>query len=170
MEKDIRFIKAGPVRPFGRPLAESPGFWIASLFPPLLALGGGLAAFRSRRRRSNSFYFRSKEAFGRFRAALRRARRLVKTGELPAFYAGLQSALLNYLADKSGLSPSGLVWDDADRYLVDKNISEELRQELRKNWDLVDLARYGLPTGEDAEPLDVAKKVEETIRKVNKSL
>ncbi len=170
VEKDIRFIKTGPVYTGSKLLVANPGFWIAFVFPPILALIGALTAFRDRRRQTHSSYFRSKEAWARAKRQLRHSRRLIKSGDDAGFYAALQSSLLGYLSDKSGLSSSGLLWEDIDRFFEARSVSPELRQTIKGLWDTLDMARYGLSPGENGDRASVLKELESTLKKVEEVL
>lgn len=168
VEKDIRFIKSGKIRPLRMPLGRNIGFWLLGALPPLFALTAAITVFQSRRRQQRAGFYRSKEALSRAKKDLKKAKKLLNDADSNPFYGSLYAALVGYLANKLGLSASGVVWKDIEERLLQKNVDDELRTRVREIWDETDMARFGITTFSIEDKQKSLVKTEDVLTRLNK--
>jgi hypothetical protein len=171
VEKDIRFIKnTGRIKPISPPLFRRGLFIMFNLFPPLFAFVALLIRHQSSLRVKNAALYRSKGAERQAMKQLKTVKKSIKDPHPIAFYNALHTALSGYLADKLALSASGLLWDDVDRRLQEKNISADLRGRIRSLFDEADMARFATSSFTD----DVREKsltdIQHVIGELEKAL
>ena len=142
MDKDIRFIKTGKVRPWSTPFYRQPLFFLINLIPPLFAFVAFLVRRKSLMRVEKASEYRSKEAHRKARKEIAKARKLINTAGAAAFYEAIHAAVAGYLADKFGMSASGLLWDEVDRHLEGAKVGAAIRSEIRNIFDQADMARF----------------------------
>lgn len=142
LEKDIRFIKQGKVAPAKPPLLFRPGFYILNSLPLLFALGAVLTRWRHRIQTTHASIFRIRGAKKMAQKKLRAARKLMADPNPVPFYDALHDAIISYVADKLELSPHGIIWEEVDRRLGEKGLSEETRAVLRTVKEESDVIRY----------------------------
>jgi hypothetical protein len=170
VEKDIRFIKSGTLKPVGVPLASNPIFWVLTFMPPLFALGAALSTYRSVERRRRAGFYRSKEAYGVAKKNLKRAKNLLTHPDSNEFFGTLYSVLVGFLADKLGISESGAVWNEIDFRLKHHNVGDDLRAQVRSIWDETDMARFGITNFSKEEKLKSLEKTEGVLTQLSKIL
>lgn len=170
MEKNIRFLKPGKVRPMSAPLYRQPFFLILNLIPPLFALVAFLTRRQSLLRVERAAEFRSKGALKAARKQLGKARKMSSSADAIVFYGAIHAAVAGYLADKLGLSVSGLIWDQVDQRLLAKNTDAALRSELRDIFDQADMARFATPSFSDESRDAALKRAEKALERLNEVL
>jgi hypothetical protein len=143
LNQDIRFLKAeaglAPARP---PLPMRALFAWLQLLPLLFAVSGAAAAWRRAALARDPAAVRARRAH---RAAGRRlagASAPAKRGESLAVHAAVQEALAGYLADKWGVSPSGLTLTGIRERLLADGIPGDAVARLVRFWEDADLIRY----------------------------
>ena len=173
VREEIRFIHVGDprLRPAGRRLVETAGFWLV-LLAPAAALGGA-AAFRRRRDRleGDVAYARTRRAGRMARKRLARAKSLAQ-GDPREFHGEVAGALLGFLADKLNVAEASLVREDASRMAQRRGVSSGTLERLFACLDECDRQRFA-PAGaaqEDPEAVlqraasimgDLAKELDE---------
>lgn len=173
VREEIRFIHVGNprLRPAGRRLVETAGFWLV-LLAPAAALGGA-AAFRRRRDRleGDVAYARTRRAGRMARKRLARAKSLAQ-GDPREFHGEVAGALLGFLADKLNVAEASLVREDASRMAQRRGVSSGTLERLFACLDECDRQRFA-PAGaaqEDPEAVlqraaslmgDLAKELDE---------
>lgn len=173
VREEIRFIHVGDprLRPAGRRLVETAGFWLV-LLAPAAALGGA-AAFRRRRDRleGDVAYARTRRAGRMARKRLARAKSLAQ-GDPREFHGEVAGALLGFLADKLNVAEASLVREDASRMAERRGVSSGTLERLFACLDECDRQRFA-PAGaarEDPEAVlqraasimgDLAKELDE---------
>jgi len=170
VEKTIRFIKDGPVKPVGPAVYLRGTFILMNLIPPLFALVSLITRRRSEIRRLRAGEYRYQKAYTQAAKMLRLAKRELNNTDPAPLYTAISAAVSNYLADKFDLSASGLIWDDLDRRLTEKGISAELKKSLREILDEADMARFATSSFASADrqqrlkdTIALLKKMEEVL-------
>jgi hypothetical protein len=121
--QDIRFIKSDVrlqprgARPYGTGM-----LWGVTLFP-LLLLGGAIVYRRHLDRLAGDVaYARNRRANRLAMHRLHRAKGLIGTKTEKEFYAEVARSLLGYVADKLNTSAAGLISEEAERQLRERNV------------------------------------------------
>lgn len=170
MEKDIRFIKAGKVRPIRPPLYMQPLFSIFSFIPPLFAFVAFLSKRQTVLRVEKAAEFRSKGALKVARRELQKARKSVKSSDPASFHTAIHKAVSGYLADKFFLSSAGLIWDEVDQQLNKNKVTVELRNEIRNIFDQADMARFATSSFTDETRDETLASAELVLKKLDEVL
>jgi len=142
--KDIHFIKEVKLRlvPLNyRPYAAS-WFWATLIFPALILAAAFGFRYHTDKMASNVEYARRRKANKIARERLREARQFLKKGNLPEFYAATSKGLLGYLADKTNNAAAGIVRDDVEAILAERNVEPSLKDDLLKLIDEADFRRF----------------------------
>lgn len=142
LEKDIRFIKQGRLKPVRAPLLQRPSFYIFNSLPLLFGLGVVITRWRSQVRETHASLFRFRGARRGAQKRLKRARKLITEADPIAFYGALYEAIAGYIADKLGVSAHGLVWEEVDQRLRDRGVGDQLRYQLRIIKEEADMVRF----------------------------
>jgi len=154
LAKSIHHIKTEPLLAGdGERFPRSPSFWIALALPwPLLA---GAWSWRKRRNAisADRVGHRARGAGKNARRSLREASAARSAGDLESFHEALAKGLRGYLADRLGVSASGLSDEDIDLRLAGGGIDDSLRGEIRGLLSECDFARFA-PGSFDTERLD----------------
>ena len=147
---EIRFIHVGEprLRPTGRRLVDTAGFWLVLLVPP--AALGGAAAFRRRRDRleGDVAYARTRRAGRVAKKRLARAKSMVRDAhdDPREFHGEVAGALMGFLADKLNVAEAGLVREDASRAARERGVSPDTLERLFACLDDCDRQRFA-PAG-----------------------
>ena len=151
VREEIRFIHVGEprLRPAGRRLVDTAGFWFVLLVPA--AALGGAAAFRRRRDRleGDVAYARTRRAGRIAKKRLARARSMAQ-GDPREFHGEVAGALLGFLADKLNVAEASLVREDASRAACERGASPETLNRLFACLDDCDRQRFA-PAGTPRE-------------------
>ncbi len=170
VEKDIRFVKTGKLKIAGPPIYLRGPFLLFSMIPPIFALGAAITRRREAHRVMNPTEYRSRRALKAALRNLKKAKKLIASPDPNLFYSALYAALSGFLADKLGLSASGLLWEDLDRRLAERNVPSDTRGAVREIFDVSDLARFAT----SSLPLEVRERslagVDRILRQLNKIL
>lgn len=152
---EIRFIHVGEprLRPAGRRLVDTAGFWLVLLAPPV-ALGGA-AAFRRRRDRleGDVAYARTRRAGRVAKKRLARAKSMAHD-DPREFHGEVAGALMGFLADKLNVAEASLVREDASRLAHERGVSPGTLERLFACLDDCDRQRFA-PAGAPREAPDV---------------
>jgi len=168
--KDIHFIKEEKLRliPVNyRPYATS-WFMAALIFPALVLAAAFGFRYHSDKMASNVEYARRRKANKIARERLKEAHQFLKKGELPDFYAAISKGLLGYLADKTNNSAAGIVRDDVEAILVDRNVEPSLKDDLLKLIDEADFRRFAPGEMRAEEAKAFYQKTAELLAKLEK--
>ncbi len=170
LERDIRFIKQGPVRPVAPPLYLRGWFIMANLIPPLFAF----AALLVRRQRDHKIEradeYRSRSALRQARRELVRARKAVHATDPAEFYGFIQGSLTGFIADKIGAAAAGLTRDDIERALSSGGLDEAARASVRDLLDRADMARFATSSLETDDRVGALEQAEAALKSMGKSL
>lgn len=142
MARDIRYLKTSlPFTPASPPL---PGWlWLLGFGLPPLALAGlwGWQRWQDRLAADPRFA-RRLGADKSARQALRQARRARLRRDAKGFYGQLIQAVNGYLADRLGLSRSGVTQREILQLLRQRRADAVLLDELARLWEECDFARF----------------------------
>jgi hypothetical protein len=125
--QDIRFIAKAtlPFRPLQEVLYTQPWFFMAAAAPLLALL---LAFFYERHQEklsTNIAYARSRKAGSMAQKQLAAAKKLLQKNEEKNFYAEVQRALMGFLGNKLNVAEAGLITDEVERILKEKQVDAE---------------------------------------------
>ncbi len=142
LDRDIRFIKNGRINSLQPPIYLRVTFYIL-IFLPVLFAGASLAVrLRSSHRAENSGFYRSKDALHAARKEFKKASALTNSPDPEPFYRAVQTAVAGFLADKFGVSASGLLWEEVEQKLAAKKVPAPLIKSVRDIFDQADMARF----------------------------
>ncbi len=169
LRQDIRYLKPAP-EAFG--VAGSPfyrsGLFYASLALPLL-WNLGLIVYR-RKQQSEAAHagmWRARRAQKMAQGRLKQAQKKARTASMD-FYEETAGALYRYVADKLGVSPSGLTSQSIQAMLEEHDIPESLGLAYIKTLEACEFARFtpGERSGAEMEKLlDRAEKIIVSLEK-----
>ncbi|NTV53518.1 MAG: protein BatD, partial [Candidatus Firestonebacteria bacterium] len=162
MAKDIRYLKlAVPLT--GADRAWPPEFWITGfLLPPLLLAGIWFWRRRLDRLAADPVYARKRAAGRSARAALHQAHLARNRKDAQGFYTALSQALMGYLADKLGLSRSGVTQREIVRRLSQAGGVENKVAQLTELLDECDFARFA-PGDREAAAMEKHETLAENL-------
>lgn len=145
LTRDIRYLKAGPMRgPLSRGLESFAGLGAAHALPFLALLGAAGASWRRRRLEADPAGLRARGAAAKARAALAAAQ-----GAGPqAAPAAAAAALAGFVADRHGVSAAGLTLKSALALL--SGSAEPARALYAEAWRAAEAARFAPPGAADA--------------------
>jgi len=153
LRQDIRFIRLGSLelRPSGRSLFLSAGFWIFALLP----LSGIVGAVGLRRHQDllagDVAYARGRRAGRIAKKRLAEARRLAEGDDVRAFYAEVARAMRGFVADRLNLAEAGLQMTDLESALSGASVPSATRDDLRALLDHCDRQRFAPPGADSGE-------------------
>ena len=142
--QDIRFISTAAL-PFKKINAV---FYAQPLFLTILALplAALLAAFVYQRHQeklsTNIAYARSRRAGGMAQKQLASAKKLLQKNEEKEFYAEVQRALMGFLGNKLNIAEAGLITDEVERILNEKQVKAEVIHEYLDCLHACDFQRF----------------------------
>jgi hypothetical protein len=163
LRQDIRFLKPVPEE-LGRsskPFYRS-GLFFATLLLPFL-WNVGLVAYRLKRQSetAQAGLYRRRRAQRVAQQGLKQARKLARA-ESGDFYEETAASLYRYVADKLGVSPSGLTTQSIGSVLEERQVPESIRSDFIAAIEACEFARFtpGERSREDMEVLlDQAEKI-----------
>jgi hypothetical protein len=162
MAKDIRYLKlqvplTGQTPP--RPLE----FWLAGFGLPALGLAGiWLWRRRQDKLAADPVYARRRAAGRSARAALHQAHLARNRKDAQGFYSALSLSLMGYLADKLGLSRSGVTQREIVRRLLLAGGEEKKVTQLTELLDECDFARFA-PGDREAAAMEQHEALAESL-------
>jgi oxygen tolerance protein BatD len=154
---DIRYIKLSSRRIEDQGVIPySGGGFLALLAAPLLA-NMSLLVYRQRRiaRAGSESLLRRRRAGRVARKRLGKARSHLAPGQSRQFYQDLAAAMTSYLADKGGVSPSGLTYDRIEEILSERGVQPETGRRFRRCLETCDFARFA-PAASGKEEMERA--------------
>jgi hypothetical protein len=168
LERDIRFIKNGHVFPLRRPIYQRVTFYVLILLPILFAGTALLVRWRNSHRSENQGFYRSKDALQLARRELKKASALINAPDPEPFYRAVQTAVAGFLADKFGLSPSGLRWEDVEQKLATNKVPATLVRSVREIFDQADMARFATSSFSEQSRADVLVNAKAVLASLEK--
>ncbi len=170
IERDIRFLKTGKVRPISQPFYRQPFFLFLNFLPPLFAFVAFLSRRQSLLRVERAVEFRAKGATKAAKKGFAKAKKLLKTSDATLFYGAIHGAVAGYLADKMGVSALGLLWDQVDVWLTSQHVDPSLRSEIRDIFDQADMARFATSSFSDDARESALTRAEQALDRLSEVL
>ena len=164
LRQDIRYLKPVPARlgETSSPFYRSGLFYLTLALPVLWNLG--LVVYRKKKQSEAAQVglWRFRRARKAAQERLKQARKFARSTSMD-FYEETAGALYRYVADKLGVSPSGLTAQKISVMLEDRGVPESLRTEFLKTVEACEFARFtpGERTREEMESL--LERAEKTI-------
>ncbi|MEX2048145.1 MAG: BatD family protein [Gemmatimonadota bacterium] len=172
LREDIRFIRLGDpgLRPVGRNLLGSAGFWIFALLP-VAGIGGAVALRRHRDLLEGDVaYARGRRASRVARKRLAQARGLAAVTDTRAFYAEVARALRGLVADRMNVAEAGLLTADLDARLAGRGVEAGVSAEVRACLDHCDRQRFAPPGTDPEEKARFLERVGDVMTRLDKAL
>lgn len=143
LKEDIRYLKPAPspARPFNQKL-DLLALGAFNLLPLLLLAGSGGFRLSKERDLKNPEGARSRKALTQARERLKKARQHLQDSDPNLYLRTVSSAVAGYVADKLGVSKTGLALDDAARELEGRRVDQKNIQGLRELWEIADRGRF----------------------------
>jgi hypothetical protein len=170
LERDIRFIKTGRVYSLEKPIYQRVTFYMLLLLPVLFAGAASAVRWRTSHRAENSGFYRSRGALAVARKRLKKASALMPSPDPVPFYDAIHTAVAGYLADKLGISVSGLMWPDVEQKLMARNIPPTLLRSVRDIFDQADMARFAASSFADDRRPQTLSEAKELLTSLEKQL
>ncbi len=163
--EDIRYIKENPqaLNRAARPMSAGTVFWLVH-FLPVFSVGGALLYRRHKGRlMSDTAYARLRGAGKRFEKNMKQASRAAKAEDYAACYAALDRALNHFIGDKLNVEPVGMLTENIDQFLNEKQLPEDIRDGVRECLEHFSFVRFAPQTGADAE---TTKRYHKKVKKL----
>jgi hypothetical protein len=138
------------------------------LLPILFAGTALLVRWRNSHRSENQGFYRSKDALQLARRELKKASALINAPDPEPFYRAVQTAVAGFLADKFGLSPSGLRWEDVEQKLATNKVPATLVRSVREIFDQADMARFATSSFSEQSRADVLVNAKAVLASLEK--
>ncbi len=164
---DIRYIHTTPLTDTVTPSIitfASVGFWLCYLVPFLMAVLLFIIFRRQIRENADLTRLRYKKASKVAQKRLRKAKKLLDENQKEAFYEEIERAAWTYLSDRLSIPTAELNKENIATILRDKNINEELIQEVVQLLSTAEFARYAPAMA--GEPKQVYETTAKLINKL----
>lgn len=151
--KDIYFIKEENLNLFRRGYKPYMTVWFwALLIAPLLFLGAAYGYRNYHEKMSTNVEFaRKRKAFKQAEKRLKGASYFLKQGKYAEFYGDVSRGLIGFVADKTNHSAAGLVRNDVEKLLRNREVEEPLVEEYLQCLDEADFRRFAPGNVSDEE-------------------
>ena len=171
LNKDIRFIKTGPLNDAssGKLIFLSPAFFMLQAFPFAALLLVLFVRRKQIQQQSNIALMRSRKADSVARKRLKTAKKFLDVNEKQKFLDEMFRALWGFASDKLRLPVSELSRDRIREELTIKNIPDEIISSFGETVDACEYARFA-PASEDHRLEDIYDKGIRVITGLYKSL
>ncbi len=168
--KDLRYLKTD-LGSYSAHLTlyNSPIFWAIQIIPVFAIFGLFLVRRRKDKLENDISYARHRRAKSVSKKILKLSLKHLKEREYKEFYASVSKALINYLADKLSLSPSGLTNDIIQNALRNK-VSEEITAEIFEILKICDFHRFSPSTETGKDESKFISRIEKLIDTLEKNL
>jgi hypothetical protein len=170
--KDIRFIAkaALPLRDIGATLYTQPLF-LAALAAPLVALLVALVYRRHQEKLStNVAYARSRKASRMAQKQLHAAKQRLQKNDEKGFYAEVQRALMGFLGNKLNVAEAGLITDEVEHMLSEKQVQPEIIRAYIDCLHTCDFQRFAPAQSNGKAMQDFYKRAQRAIEQIEKAL
>ena len=174
--EDIRYIKPdyrGAERQLedqGRPLYKNMRFLFLQIVPVIALIGAWTYKRHLVKVRTDAAYVRRKRAKTQAARRLKRARQLMKDESSTEFYAEINSALSEFLADKLNIPAAGLTKDSMEEHLLQRGVDQALVDNLKDTLSRCDFARFA-PSQSMSDDLEtLLNKTEKSIDRLEKRI
>ncbi len=171
LREDIRFIHLGAtLRPAGRTLFNSVGFWLVALLP-LVGIAGAVGLRRHHDLLEGDVaYARGRRANRVARKRLAHARGLSGGSDARAFYAEVARALRGFAADRLNVAEAGLQTGDLERRLIERGVDEATVREVLACLEHCDRQRFAPPSGDPGEEVRFLERVSSLMSTLDRAI
>ncbi|MBU4149223.1 MAG: BatD family protein [Candidatus Omnitrophica bacterium] len=144
LKKDIAYIKTSVprLRPRDAFLYKNKIFIAFNIFPLLLLILFYISEVHKERLRTDIGYARSRRARGMAAKRLKAAKGIMLKHDVKAFYAEINRAVIEYVADKLNIPHASITKDILEIRLEEKGCSRENIERLKELFDICDMARF----------------------------
>ena len=170
LERDIRFIKQGTVKPIAPPLYLRGWFILANMIPPLFAFSALLMRRQRARRIEYAGEYRSRNALRTARRELVAARKAMRETDPSVFYGFIERALVGFVADKTATAAAGLTRDDIEKALSSRGLDDALRASVKDLLDRADMARFAAASLDQDDRAGALAQAEEALKAMGNKL
>ncbi|HPM96828.1 MAG TPA: BatD family protein [bacterium] len=169
--RDIRFLKLQSSRfeSINRQVYLRPLYLLVIILAALCLLGVAGYQRYSDKLNENQALARSKKASRTVRKRLHSAHQALKADEGVAFYGELSRALLGYISDKLNLAEAGVVSQELEKLLTERQVGKELVAELLRILQICDYYRFGLGQTDKKEMEAVYQQAKTLLVKLGRS-
>jgi hypothetical protein len=171
IERDIRFLKTGGEGRRPRlPALSTAAFLGIQALPAAFFFLGISAAWRRRKLLGDPAGTRARRAGRDADVRLKRAAASTASGDASGFHLGLKETIVNYLADRWGISAAGLTLLEALRRLEERHLPAETVKSVREIWEEADLIRYAPAAAASANAEQRLDEARSLIRELERKL
>ncbi len=169
--QDIRFIKSSTTRlkPANTFLFGTWPFALGFIIPALLFIIIFLIYKKKIKENANVMLMKTKRANKLARRRLKKAAKLLKSGQSEAFYEELSRGLWGYISDKLSIPGAELNRDNVRQVLLKNGAQEDNAERLLQILDACEFARYA-PSSEVRQREDLYQQAIEVISKLENNL
>lgn len=168
--KDIFFIKEENLRlqPLGYKPYRTPWFW-AALILPLIFLGLAYG-YRTHQEKmtTNLEYARQRKAYKQAEKRLKGASHFLKQRMFGEFYGEVSRSLIGFVADKTNRPAAGMVRQDVEKLLANKNVDAALVADYLNCLDEADFRRFAPAQATEEEAKSFYHRAEEILVRLGK--
>lgn len=174
IRQDIQYIKPITVNlgDQGRLLFRTPWYLLLHALPVAAIVGVLLYKARAQKFQNDTGYARWRKAHGLARRELQEAKNALKANQLDQTYTHISNALYRFIADKTNQPTAGLTTPQIIDLLSNRQIDEDLLEQLRQCLDACDMARFAptmLTEENTQEILDTSARIVNTLeQKISK--
>ena len=169
--RDIRYIKPSTLvlKDQRGDLYRSRAFQVLQIVPLVAIFAAALVRKRRDRISQDMGYARWRRALRAFRKSLRAAQKLMRSESSTQFYGALSKALTDYLGDKLNLTAGGLTCLQLEKELAQRQVDQELIQEVMVCLNACDFSRFA-PAGVQLADMETLwNKIRDLISRIEKS-
>ncbi len=170
--KDIHYIKAhaSELQEIGSHYFNSVWHLLYLLFAPLLALLFMIVYKKNKKMHANKGLMRNKRATKVARKRLNHAKKMLRANDKNGFYEEISKVLWGYLSDKFNIPLSELSMDTVRKYLSEKNVENNLIDEIISILNNCEFSRYAPDAGSHDNMESIYEQSLNIISKIEKSL
>jgi hypothetical protein len=163
--RDIIYIKGSPgkFRTAGAYLYKNPIFYIINVIPLLLLISLWILKKEKARLSSDVGYARRLLAPKKAKRGMDKAAKHLGRNEPDEFYDAVSKTLREYLGNRFHLSSGGMTVDIVDTALRNKDIDQEMLQDIKTLFNECDIARYSSKEHGTAEMEATLTRLREVI-------
>ncbi len=170
--QDIRFIKVNHqgFKEIGYHVYSQPWFLGLVIMPVLLLAGAVGVQQQQRKMNTNQAYARRRRANKMAQRRLSQAKKLLSTGKPSEFYGEVSRAVTGFIADKLDISRAGLITNELERRLRQRQVDPEQIRQVIDLMQSCDFYRFGQGSVSKEEMETFYRRAKELIIALDKSL
>jgi hypothetical protein len=172
LRRDVEFVKprSGALRTDTSRIHQRSSFMFW-LFGPLVLATMGIGFGRWRHHAfGDRARLRARRAGSEARRRLAAAAKHLEDQDAGTFHEGLSRALIEFIADRFDVEGAGLTYDRIDRLLEERGVNVSLREDLRRELEACDYARFVPSAGAEDSRLGSMKEAGRLIDEIERAL